>query len=598
MIEETTIMKNLELNATRLEMAGRTNEQSVVNCVSTCGITNLCYAYKTRVKPEGKLIEKVHRKIKEKPEYLIERITDVIGLRLITLFKNEIPKILDEVLLLIQHKKNIHPNPFQENSLEEVVIYTSGSAHDPLLTELNLILAERNVKPKITPSKEGYSSVHIVTRMTHTARLKRNDSDFEHFLPVEIQIRSVFEDAWGEIDHKFGYVLRSGKIGEDDNLLFNSSLVQPHLRVLKQFTDACAQYADTIYASAHTPLSIKDSSGKIAPVPSDDEVLQRFQTLGTPQIFSKKYVEGRLLRERALTLMRTNRVAGQAECLKAAAYFLTLYQEASIALEGMNGLRLYLFYAQMNEALCLLSTDSPQHVKTAEMMYLKLRETYPNFVLVQFRLAQAEARLGNIDEAIQLFIATQKAVEEGGRKYEPLKIWPDELPETDFRHMAALLPKLMGYQFWKKSEKEPDRIKKMDLLLHAHDVTSTAVVPKHEQPHKSNNLVYYAVGYLSLVEGSPTIITKRLATSLHTNLASMEESLRSQPENVDISTLDTMMEAYHFLGNIDLAQKMAKKILGSAKTLPEGDAEEDLSIIKGALHIQTLEAVSKPANTA
>jgi ppGpp synthetase/RelA/SpoT-type nucleotidyltranferase len=590
-------MINLELNAARLEIAGRSSEQQVVSSVSNCGITALCYAYKSRVKPEAKLIEKVKRKIKEKPEYVIEKITDVIGLRLITLFRNEIPKILEEMLLLIQHKKSINPNPFQANSLEEVIIYSNGSPHDPFLTDLNIVLAARNVESRIIPSKEGYSSVHIVTRMTNFAKLKGSDSvEFEHQLPVEIQIRSVFEDAWGEIDHKFGYILRTGKSNE--NFIYNSSLVQPHLKVLKQFTDACAQYADTIYASAHTPLSIKDASGKIASVPSDDEVLKRFSALGVLDRFSNKYVEGRSLRERALELLPQNRAAGQAECLKAAAYFLSLYNEAALELTQNSGLSLYLFYAQMNEALCLLSTDSPPHVKSAELIYLKLREAYPEFVLVLFRLAQAEARLGNIDESIQLFVATHKIITEGAKKYKQLDAWPDELPKTDFLHMQALLPKLMGYQYWKKAAAEHDSATKMNFLLRAHDVTHGREVPPIEQSNISNNLVYYAVDYLSLAEGAPTADTKRLATSLHTNLAKMEESLRLQPNDVDVSTLDTMMEAYHFLGNINLAQKMARKILESVKNMPEGDAEETLSILKGALHIQSLQAASKPANAA
>lgn len=589
-------MIHLELNALRLEVSGTALEKDVLSAVSSSGIAALCYAYKSRVKPGSKLIEKVQRKIKEKPEYTIEKITDVIGLRLITLFRNEISNVLRQVILLLKHENAINPNPFEANSLEEVIIYTSGSPHDPLLTELKVVLTEKKVAFDVVTSKEGYSSVHIVARLNGKAKLRAdNSSEADHRLSVEIQLRSVFEDAWGEIDHKFGYILRAGK--GDENIIYNGPLVQPHLKVLKQFTDACAQYADTIYTSAHTPLAIKDGSGKIASMPSDDEVLRRFELLGIPDVFSKKYVEGRGLRENALNLIRKDRISGQAACLKAASFFLSLHDEARGELNDTKGKTLYLFYTQMNEALCLLSTDSPQHVKTAELMYLKIRETYENFVLVSFRLAQAKARLGDIDESIRLFAATRDAIADGFQKYNASNDWPDELPKTDFRHMEALLPKLMGYQHWKKAQMENDNAVKMELFLRAHDITKEKIDPI-EKVKISNNLVYYAMEYLSLAKGEPTPVTKRLATSLHTNLAVLEKDLRLSSDQSDISALDTMMEAYNFLGRIDLAQTMAKKILESAKNAPEGDPEETLSIIRRALRIQSLQGASQTANTA
>jgi ppGpp synthetase/RelA/SpoT-type nucleotidyltranferase len=590
-------MKNLELNALRLESSARSNESNVVNSVLNSGIASLCYAYKSRVKPEQKLIEKVQRKLKDKPDYKVDQITDVIGLRLITLFRNEIPKVLEEVLRLIKHENALNPNPFKADSFEEVIIFTNSPAYDPFLSDLQNIIKTRGVPCQVIPSKEGYSSVHIVARLQTVARLRSaSDVEVEHFLPVEIQIRSVFEDAWGEIDHRFGYVVRAGKTNED--LIHNSSLVQPHLKVLKQFTDACAQYADTIYISAHTPVSVKDTSGKIASVPSDDEVLRRFANLGVPEAYRQRYIEGRALREGALSMVSTSRIAGQSECLKAAAYFLSLHQTASADLNETTGRALYLFYARMNEALCLLSTDSPQHVKSAELMYLQLREEYPEFILVRFRLAQALARLGRTDESIVLFHETKTALITAASRNIGKKDWPDEIPETDYLHMLSLLPKLLGYQYWKKSEESETIEQRMTCFLNAHDVTKEGMSESKEQANIQNNLVYYAMEYLSLAEGKPNSITKRLATSLHTNLAQMEVNLKKTEEKFDISTLDTMMEAYNFLGRIDLAQKMATKILQSVKTAHDGDAEEILNITKTALHVQSLQAASKPARGA
>lgn len=582
----------LGYNALRLETAGREYEKQVLNAVSSCGIASLCYAYKSRVKSEAKLVEKVQRKELEKPGYKLESITDVIGLRLITLFRNEIPKVLNEVLMLIQHKKDLKPNPFEINRLEEVIIYTTAPSHDPVLTELQVVLSDHGVTSHVAQSKEGYSSVHIVSRIVQEARLKSSASDeVSHKLPVEIQIRSVFEDAWGEIDHRFGYTVRAGKA--NSNVLYNSSLVQPHLKVLKQFTDACAEYADTIYASAHTPVTVKDATGKIESVPSDDEVLKRFAALGVTDVFRHRYIEGRQLREEALKLVETDRAVGRERCLQAAAYFLSLYNEASSGLNQESGLQLYSFYAKMNEALCLLSTDSPQHVKSAESLYLKLREEYPGFLLVWFRLAQAYSKLGKTMDAIALFKDTAAQAKLVCEQYSGLDVWPDELPKTDYEHIAPLLPKLLGYQYWKKSLEPDDCQNQLALLAEAIEVTKEGLRFRPDDYKIYNNLVYYATEYLGKCDGPPNPETKKIATLLHKNLARMEAYLKQNPERQDISSLETMMLAYNFLGRTDLAQNLSMRILGIVKEAKEGgDPEEVLEITRSALEIQALQAPS------
>ncbi|MES2538869.1 MAG: hypothetical protein V4632_23665 [Pseudomonadota bacterium] len=586
---------DFEYNALRLQTAGREHEQHILNAISNCGIATLCYAYKSRVKTEEKLVEKVKRKIKEKPDYSLTSITDVIGLRLITLFRNEIPQVLREVLALIKHEKDLKPNPFEASHFEEVIIYTNAPSYDPFLTELQNVLSEHMVVGNTIQSAEGYSSVHIVCRLVHDAKIKINDFiEIPHKLPVEIQIRSVFEDAWGEIDHRFGYTIREGK--DNDNLMYNSSLVQPHLKVLKQFADACAQYADTIYASAHTPVAVKDTAGKIASVPSDDEVLKRFAVLGVSEIFCKRYIEGRRLREDALNLIESDRTAGKELCLKAAAFFLTINQDTSNVLTKDTGLLLYSFYARMNEALCLLSTDSPQHVKSAESMYIKLREEYPGYLLVKFRLAQAYSKLGAISDAIDLFKQTENEAKLVALEHAENSSWPDQLPKADYEHIAPLLPKLLGYQYWKKSLEIEDRDEQLIFLNFAIEATKEGLSRGGEEHKIQNNLVYYSVEYLSRYEGRPNATTKRIATLLLSNLSKMEDYLKLAPKGENISTLDTMMHAYNFLGRTDRAQNFSMRILGLVKDSKDGDPEEVLDITRGALEIQALQAPPNDEN--
>lgn len=99
--------KNLVLyDALRLETDAKTMERELIVAITQSKISSSCYAFKSRVKPEGKLYEKLCRKQKTKPSYKLTDITDVIGLRLVTLFRKEMPDVLENVIALIAHENN------------------------------------------------------------------------------------------------------------------------------------------------------------------------------------------------------------------------------------------------------------------------------------------------------------------------------------------------------------------------------------------------------------------------------------------------------------------------------------------------------------
>jgi hypothetical protein len=148
------------------------------------------------------------------------------------LFRRDLPEILTKVLDIISHDAEIKPNPVKKGSLEEIIVYNNELDSSPFNLLLRETLDQRRVQFETRSSKEGYSSLHIVCRVSQNVA-RCDDIGPEYQLPIEIQIRTVFEDAWGEIDHKYGYVARSGK---ELTLAGNKALVGPHLRVLKQPT--------------------------------------------------------------------------------------------------------------------------------------------------------------------------------------------------------------------------------------------------------------------------------------------------------------------------------------------------------------------------
>ena len=83
--------EDLGTKALRIESCAKEAMQTVRGAIANTGIEKACYAVRLRVKPEARLVEKVGRKRETKPAYTIESITDVIGIRLITLFRRDLP---------------------------------------------------------------------------------------------------------------------------------------------------------------------------------------------------------------------------------------------------------------------------------------------------------------------------------------------------------------------------------------------------------------------------------------------------------------------------------------------------------------------------
>ena len=152
-----------------------------------------------RVKDPIHLLTKIVRKRKEaikeknnKSKYLSinvenykEIITDLVGLRAIFLFKHHW-KIVDSYVC----------SNFRINEDEDIVIYhapeddLSYYYDDGYSKEIN------GTKLKYTRSEKAskYRSTHYII-----------DANFPHNFKLELQIRSILDEAWGEIDHFLRY---------------------------------------------------------------------------------------------------------------------------------------------------------------------------------------------------------------------------------------------------------------------------------------------------------------------------------------------------------------------------------------------------------
>ena len=144
------------------------------------------HSLKVRIKHPEHLIAKIIRKKLEDPDLTFdansyeERITDLIGIRALHLFKDEWRSIHDFVMRTWER----HEDP--------IAFIRDG---DPKELVADLAGAGFNVKQH----QFGYRSIHYVIKFRPANRAQL----------AELQVRTIFEEGWSEIDHRVRYPRRS-----------------------------------------------------------------------------------------------------------------------------------------------------------------------------------------------------------------------------------------------------------------------------------------------------------------------------------------------------------------------------------------------------
>lgn len=528
-----------------------------VDFMRRAGLTAGCYAYKSRVKSQKDLLGKKQRKLEEKPHYKITDITDVIGLRLVTLFKGEMLTVFANLIDMLSTPNE--GSPLLQAIPEEIIVYRGDSALDDFPNEFKTIAKShfKSAQVKVENSKEKYSSIHVICR--HSSLVEELlEHGLEYRLPIEIQIRTVFEDAWGEIDHKYGYVVREGKdAGKPVN---NFQHIKGHLKVLKDFCDASMEYAECIRKEA-LPEVLDLTSGitKTISVESDEDVLNRFRTLEMTENFIGRYVEARKMRDRAAEESsgpQDGRVSAEQTYLQAAELFAELMEElapADSASTLKDGPRLAYYYCAMNEGLCLMSTNIPENVNAAVDKYHFIEAHYKKFPLAKMRLGQALGKVGRIDEAIEMLQSADELFRRLGEKSLAGNSWNDHLPKPDYEHMLYTLPKILGFTLWKKTQISGavSQQEKTELYFQAYTTTQYCFKAENIEKKKLldvyNNLLYYCVGFaFTAATDDPRL--DAIKTEIPTLLDKLIDG-KGGIDQMSIEDLDTVFRAYAWLND-------------------------------------------------
>ncbi|CAI0887427.1 GTP pyrophosphokinase [Serratia proteamaculans] len=125
------------------------------------------HSISARVKEKDSLV----RKIARKDSYShLDDITDIIGIRIITHYSDEV----DSISKIIEAEFSIDT----ENSIDK--------------------------RKTLEPDRFGYLSLHYVISLSEERSMLTEYSNFKN-LKAELQIRSILQHTWAEIEHDIGY---------------------------------------------------------------------------------------------------------------------------------------------------------------------------------------------------------------------------------------------------------------------------------------------------------------------------------------------------------------------------------------------------------
>ncbi|NVM20257.1 MAG: RelA/SpoT domain-containing protein [Desulfobacterales bacterium] len=176
------------------------------------GVPPVIHSIKTRIKANDRIEDKINRKSDEADpitkKNVFERITDFAGIRVMHLYQQQFTKI--------------HECINEQLSRRDWVLFENPKAYtwDP---ESKEFFESYNLEVQLKES--FYTSIHYVVK-------PRKDSE----VTCEIQVRTLFEEIWGEIDHTINYPHSTTSLS-----------CQEQLRVLARLVGAGSRLADSIF---------------------------------------------------------------------------------------------------------------------------------------------------------------------------------------------------------------------------------------------------------------------------------------------------------------------------------------------------------------
>lgn len=186
------------------------------------------HSVRFRMKDEGHLREKIRRKkIVENrditPDNLFDQITDLAGVRVLHLHMCQFQRIHQEIAAFCKSENwTLHEAPKVFTWDPEFLDFFRGLGIEPLIKE------------------SQYTCVHYVVKPSPASPFT-----------CEIQVRSLFEEVWGEIDHVLNYPVPTCSVACREQLRVLAKMVGASTRLIEAIFRSHREFVET--PTAHPP---------------------------------------------------------------------------------------------------------------------------------------------------------------------------------------------------------------------------------------------------------------------------------------------------------------------------------------------------------
>jgi ppGpp synthetase/RelA/SpoT-type nucleotidyltranferase/predicted phosphodiesterase len=344
------------------------------------------YAVTSRIKRAERIIEKFNDRKSGNPDYKLEGMTDICGFRIVTRYQDEIPNVVAAILAHMEEPEKTK-SPFRPDRQIVVEINNSRMEADSLslVEPVRAICNQSSLKPQSIPRVRdtGYSSIHFLGTVATTGGYHVRE------MRVEIQIRSAFEDAWGEIDHHIDYRERRGKKEIPRN---------KHLNVLKSMVDGLISYVDLIKKQSNEfreTLPPPIATSRSINTPQD----QMNRLTGLPAEIFQRVKQAFEIWSRAYASREGERV--NPDLFKSGANaFEALLKDFAGQPPGDKKLAAELDYVSRIEyAYMLQYTGEDADIQQAEKVYINILHDRPDDVTANYRLGALYRKLESLDKS-------------------------------------------------------------------------------------------------------------------------------------------------------------------------------------------------------
>jgi ppGpp synthetase/RelA/SpoT-type nucleotidyltranferase/tetratricopeptide (TPR) repeat protein len=490
-------------------------------------IVSVCYAIKHRVKKLDRISTKMTERNISEPGGL----HDICGFRLTTYFQSDIPGAVQSILDAIE-KGGEGINPFLPDGPVSVVINTSRTENDPLAIsrETEDIVKRSKLQPtlEVRTRPTGYSSVHIVAWA-----MSKHEEKVDQ-LAVEVQVRSVFEDIWGEIDHRLRYGSQRGNLGVSWGR---------HLNVFKALIDGIIQYVDVIKRDANesqpTAPNVARDTKPLATPASLLKVLE-----GLPTEIFKRVEKAYVLWGLADKERQNGKNPGLLR--EAADEFQGILEDFSGEPSDNKALADDLIYsAQAERAYLLMFTGDSVDLSEAAHIYEEILKTRPQDATALFRQGIVRRLQYRLDESEDLISQALAAIEQGTDQYINKQHWG-----YDMARLNLAMTRWRIYLSAKKNEK----------LRSAFDLAKSVLESPADPSNRIravNDLLYYA--WESTNNGLPSGQAFLDDRNMFKYLKDLEKLLGEGKDGYEY--YDTIVRIYSRLGKEDEAKKYAALLI-------------------------------------